>query len=79
LAPQLQLLKTSLLKTEEVQMLRAALLFFILALVAIIFGATGFAGVSMDIGRTLLVVFLVLAVISFLTSLVTGRGTKMLP
>ncbi len=54
-------------------MLRAALVFFALALVAILFGATGFAGVSMDIGKTLLVVFLILAVLSFVASLVTGR------
>jgi len=54
-------------------MLRAALAFFILALVAILFGASGFAGVSMEIGKTLLVVFLVLAAISFVGSLVTGR------
>ncbi len=57
-------------------MLRAALGFFILALVAIIFGATGVAGISMEIGRLLLVVFLVLAVISFLVSLISGRGPK---
>ncbi len=55
-------------------MLRAAIAFFIIGLVAILFGATGFAGVSMDIGRTLLFVFLVLAVISFVASLVTGRS-----
>ena len=61
-------------------MLRAAITFFILALVAILFGATGFAGVSMDIGKTLLEVFLVLAVISFVVSLLSGRGNrKMLP
>ena len=54
-------------------MLRMALMFFILALVAIIFGATGFAGVSMEIGKTLLFVFLVLAVLSFIVSVVTGR------
>lgn len=60
-------------------MLRAALLFFVLALVAILFGATGFAGVSMEIGRTLLIVFLVLAVISFLGGMITGRNPKMLP
>lgn len=60
-------------------MLRAALLFFVLALVAIIFGATGFAGISMDIGRTLLAVFLVLAVISFIVGLIAGRNPKMLP
>ena len=60
-------------------MLRAALVFFVLALIAIIFGATGFAGVSMDIGRTLLGVFLVLAVISLLGGLITGRSPKSLP
>lgn len=59
-------------------MLRAALVFFVLALVAILFGATGFAGVSMDIGRMLLFVFLILAVISFVASLVTGRSPKSL-
>lgn len=46
-------------------MLRAALGFFILALVATILGASGVAGVSMEIGRSLLVIFLILAIISF--------------
>jgi uncharacterized membrane protein YtjA (UPF0391 family) len=54
-------------------MLRAAIMFFVLALVAILFGATGFAGVSMDIGRSLLVVFLILAAISFVAGMVTGK------
>ncbi len=61
-------------------MLRAAIVFFILALVALIFGATGFAGLSMEIGKILLAVFLVLAAISFVASLVGGRGSsKYLP
>lgn len=60
-------------------MLRAAIAFFILALIAILFGATGFAGVSMEIGRTLLIVFLVLAALSFIGGLFTGRGKKSLP
>lgn len=60
-------------------MLRAALTFFILALVAILFGATGFAGVSMEIGKLLLMVFLALAVISFVVGLVGGRRPKMIP
>ncbi len=60
-------------------MLRAAFLFFVLVLVAMLFGATGFAGVSMEIGQTLLVVFLVLAAISFLFSLLTGKNPRMLP
>lgn len=55
-------------------MLRAAIIFFVLALVAILFGATGFAGVSMEIGKILLGVFLILAAVSFIASLVTGRN-----
>jgi uncharacterized membrane protein YtjA (UPF0391 family) len=54
-------------------MLRAALGFFILALVAILFGATGVAGVSMEIGRVLLFVFLIFAAISLVAGLLTGR------
>ncbi len=60
-------------------MLRAAVLFFVLALVAILCGANGFAGVSMEIGRLLLMVFLALAVLSFIGSLLTGGGRKRLP
>lgn len=58
-------------------MVRAAIAFFVLALIAFVLGATGIAGLSMEIGRILLIVFLVLAVISFLVSLVTGgHGPK---
>ncbi len=54
-------------------MLRAAIAFFVLALIAMVLGASGFAGMSMEVGRTLLFVFLVLAVISFVANLLTGR------
>lgn len=54
-------------------MLRAAITFFVLALVAFILGATGVAGVSMEIGRMLLWVFLILAIISFVINTVRGR------
>jgi uncharacterized membrane protein YtjA (UPF0391 family) len=57
-------------------MLRAAIAFFVLAIVAFILGATGIAGVSMEIGKLLLTVFLVLAVISFVIDLVSRRGTR---
>jgi uncharacterized membrane protein YtjA (UPF0391 family) len=61
-------------------MLRAALGFFIVGLVEILFGATGFAGVSMEIGRTLLFVFLILSAIAFVVGLVGGdRGSARLP
>lgn len=60
-------------------MLRAALGFFLIALVASLFGTYGVAGVSMEIGRLLLIVFLVLAIVSFVIGLVTGRTPKHLP
>jgi uncharacterized membrane protein YtjA (UPF0391 family) len=57
-------------------MLRAAIGFFALALIAILLGANNLAGVSMEVGRLLLGVFLVLAVLSFVVSLISGRGGK---
>ena len=60
-------------------MLRAALAFFVIGLVAVLFGATGVAGVSIELGRTLLWVFLVLAAVSAVIYLVTGRSPKNLP
>jgi uncharacterized membrane protein YtjA (UPF0391 family) len=60
-------------------MLRAALIFFVLGLVAILLGASGFAGLSIEIGKTLLYVFLALTVISLVIGLVTGRSPKSLP
>lgn len=55
-------------------MLRAALGFFVIALLAVVLGASGVAGMSMEIGRALLVIFLILAVISFVAGIVSGRG-----
>ena len=74
-------LTLNLVITERVErgglyMLQAAIAFFVLALVAMILGAGNIAGVSMEIGRTLLWVFLVLAVISFVIDLVSRRGTR---
>lgn len=60
-------------------MLRAAIGFFVLALIAIVLGAGGIAGVSMEIGRLLLFVFLILAVISFAVGMFSGRGPRNLP
>lgn len=57
-------------------MIRASLAFFVLALFAYILGAFSIAGVSMEIGRTLLWVFLIMAAFSFLISLFTGRKTR---
>lgn len=57
-------------------MLRAAIAFFVIAIFAMILGASGIAGLSIEIGKILLFVFLGLAVLSFLVSLLTGRSTK---
>ncbi len=54
-------------------MLRAAIVFFLIALVAMFFGMNGIAGISMEAGKILLWVFLALAVISFVVSLIGGR------
>ncbi len=54
-------------------MLRAAIAFFVLGLVAVLLGANGIGGLSIDIGKTLLFIFLILAVISFVASLVMGK------
>lgn len=60
-------------------MLRAALAFFVLAIIAYVLGATGVAGMSMDIGKVLVVVFLILAALGTLAGLLGGRGAKRLP
>jgi len=64
---------------REAFMLRAAIAFFVIGLIAMLLGAGGVAGLSMEVGRTLLFVFLALAVISFIVSLVSGRSSRNLP
>jgi uncharacterized membrane protein YtjA (UPF0391 family) len=54
-------------------MLRAAITFFILGLVSMLFGAYGIAGISIEVGKLLLTVFLIMAIVSFVVSLVTGK------
>lgn len=60
-------------------MLRAAIIFFVLGLVAIVLGAYNFAGLSLEVGKIILFAFLILAAISFLGSLLAGRTPKSLP
>jgi uncharacterized membrane protein YtjA (UPF0391 family) len=48
-----------------------AIVFFIIAILAYVMGARGVAGMSAGIGRTLLFVFLVLAVILVIAGLLT--------
>jgi uncharacterized membrane protein YtjA (UPF0391 family) len=60
-------------------MVRAAIGFFVIALVAYFLGAGGVGGLSMEIGRMLLIAFLILAAVSFVGSLITGRNSTKLP
>ena len=51
-------------------LLTLAIIFFVIAIVAYLLGARGMAGMSAGIGRTLLFVFLVLAVILVIVNFV---------
>jgi len=62
---------------KEATVLRASLLFFLVGLVSMILGATGIAGFSMEIGRTLLFFFIVLSVLSFIFGVIRGRRPKL--
>lgn len=55
-------------------MLRWALIFLVLALVAGLLGFTGIAGQSMYIARILFFVFLVVFIVGLLYSVITGKS-----
>lgn len=57
-------------------MLRWALAFFIIAIIAALFGFTNIAAGATDIARILFFVFIVLFVISLLFKLVGGKPIK---
>jgi uncharacterized membrane protein YtjA (UPF0391 family) len=58
---------------EESSMLQYAVVFFVIALIAALFGFTGIAAGAAGIAQTLFVVFLILAVIAFLVNVFRGR------
>ncbi len=60
-------------------MLRASITLFVIGLLAMLFGMYNIAGVSFELGRLLLFVFLALAVLGFLAALITGRKAGPLP
>ena len=51
-------------------MLHYAVVFFVIALIAAVFGFGGIAAGAMEIGKILFVVFAILALISFVVSLI---------
>lgn len=59
-------------------MLRASISFFIIGIAAYILGAYHIAGLSIELGKILLFVFLVLSVLTFILNLFRGPKTKLL-
>ncbi len=57
-------------------MIQTSIVFFVLAIVAYVFGAYGIAGVTLEIGKTLLWIFIILSAISFIYSLFSDRKLK---
>lgn len=57
-------------------MLRAAITFFILGLIAMLFGAFGVAGVSAELGEMILSVFFIFALMSFIGSAEVERKNQ---
>ncbi|MES3037668.1 MAG: DUF1328 domain-containing protein [Bdellovibrionota bacterium] len=57
-------------------MLRVALVFFILAIVALIFGATGLGGFTPELAKSSLIVFLILSGLAFTAGLLTGKDPR---
>lgn len=56
-------------------MLRYAVVFFIIAIIAAVFGFGGIAAGATDVARVLFFLFLVMFVVSIVWSLATGRRT----
>lgn len=55
-------------------MLRSSMIFFILGITSMIFGAYEIANISVEIGKVLLMIFIVLAILSFMIELIRGKG-----
>jgi uncharacterized membrane protein YtjA (UPF0391 family) len=61
------------LQSKDYKMIRAAITFFVIGLLAFILGANNIGGLSIEIGKLVLFVFVVLAAISILATALTGR------
>ena len=62
-------LKGSLTLSEEIKMLYYAVVFFIIALIAALFGFGGIAAGAAGVAKILFVVFLIVSLVTFLLSL----------
>lgn len=57
-------------------MLRAAIIFFVMGLLAFLSGLYGFAGFTIEVGKLLLVIFLVFSIISFVGGITTDKNLR---
>ncbi|WP_153163244.1 DUF1328 domain-containing protein [Zoogloea sp. 1C4] len=55
-------------------MLHYAVVFFVIALIAAVFGFGGIAAGAVGIAKTLFFIFLILAIVSFIFNGVRGKG-----
>lgn len=60
-------------------MVRASIVFFVLALIAMLLGAYGVAGVSIEMGKLLLITFLILSGVSLVVGLIGGKRPSQFP
>jgi uncharacterized membrane protein YtjA (UPF0391 family) len=67
---------SSVLKLKEMRMLSWAGTFFVIAIIAAIFGFGGIASGAADIAKVLFFVFLVVFFISLITGLMSGRRAR---
>ena len=54
----------------------SALAFFVIGLIAMFLGMNNIAGMSVELGKLLLIAFLALAVVSFVFSLISGGRSR---
>jgi len=59
-------------------MFKASLIFFMLALFGFFLGKVGFLGFSEYAGRVFLTIFLILAVVSFIGSMISEKPKKLI-
>jgi len=58
---------------KGVFMLRASIIFFVIGILSMIFGAYNIAGVSVEIGKLLLLIFVTLAIVGAIISWLSPR------
>ena len=63
-----------LISRRQTKMLRWALIFFIVALIAALFGFGGIAATATEIAKILFFIFLILFIISLIFGLMRGRA-----